>query len=365
MYMLVKLLHEESSKITVHVRQENYKGLTNGFFSKLTSYGITGKTPNWITSFLSNRNQDLIINTLTKYIFTKLVGIEKIEIDIEKLDSWIKMVGRSHPDRDREREMDGISVTTMADTMRGLQDSDPGWTTVHGKRRGNFRNDRRERDYGHNGCNDDERGPQDSDPGWTTVHGNRRGNFRNDRCERDYGHNGCNDDERRPQDSDPGWTTVHGKRRGNFRNDRRERDYGHNGYPLNRERREETPRNSPMTVGKLFFQILQVLHHVGIASRQMSGNLPQAFQRKVTQLNKFVKPARPTDNVRAEIANANSAWAENMGKIMMSHYDCTLASLLKATGKLALNKEDFHSAKLTAIQWGKRASLAGNFRVRR
>ena len=105
-----------------------------------------------------------------------------------------------------------------------------------------------------------------------------------------------------------------------------------------------------MTVGKLFFQILQVLHHMGIASRQMSGNLPQAFQRKVTQLNKFVKPARPTDNVRAEIDNANSSWADNMGKIMMSHYDCTLASILKATGKLALNKEDFHSVKLTAIQ---------------
>ena len=110
-----------------------------------------------------------------------------------------------------------------------------------------------------------------------------------------------------------------------------------------------------VAVGKLFFQTLQVLRHVGIASRHMSGDLPQAFERKVTQLNTFVKPARPTDNVRAEIANANRSWAENMGKIMMSHYDSTLASLLKATGKLALNKEDFYSAKLTAsIQWGKR-----------
>ena len=43
-----------------------------------------------------------------------------------------------------------------------------------------------------------------------------------------------------------------------------------------------------------------------------------------------------------------------MGKIMMTHYDSTLASLLKATGKLTLTKEDFYSAKLTAIPWGKR-----------
>ena len=53
MYMLAKLLHVESSKIPVQVRQENYKGSTNGFFSKLTSYRITGKTPVSIHSFMT------------------------------------------------------------------------------------------------------------------------------------------------------------------------------------------------------------------------------------------------------------------------------------------------------------------------
>ena len=52
----------------------------------------------------------------------------------------------------------------------------------------------------------------------------------------------------------------------------------------NQDCREDMPRKSPVTVGKLFFQILQVLHHVRIASRQMSGDLPQAFERKVTTL---------------------------------------------------------------------------------
>ena len=62
------------------------------------------------------------------------------------------------------------------------------------------------------------------------------------------------------------------------------------------------------------FQTLQLLHHLGIASSQISGDLPQAFERKVTHLNKFAKPARPTDNVRAEIVNANISWAENVGQ---------------------------------------------------
>ena len=35
---------------------------------------------------------------------------------------------------------------------------------------------------------------------------------------------------------------------------------------------------------------------------------------------------------------------------MKAHYDSTLASLLKATGKITLTKEDFYSAMVTAIQ---------------
>ena len=82
----------------------------------------------------------------------------------------------------------------------------------------------------------------------------------------------------------------------------------------NQDCREDMPRKSGVTVGKLFFKILQVLHHVGLASRQMSGDLPQAFERKVTHLNKSVTPVRPNDNVRAEIVKANISWAENVGQ---------------------------------------------------
>ena len=91
-----------------------------------------------------------------------------------------------------------------------------------------------------------------------------------------------------------------------------------------------------------------------------SADPPQAFERKVTHLNNFVKPARPTDNVRAEIVNVNISCVENMGKVMMARYDSTIASLLKASGKLTLTKEDFYSATLTAIQWSERKE---NFRL--
>ena len=111
---------------------------------------------------------------------------------------------------------------------------------------------------------------------------------------------------------------------------------------------------SRVTVGKSFSQILQLIHHVGIANRQTAGDLPHAFERKDTHLNTCIKPARSTDQVRAEIVYANISWAEIVGKIMMDHYDSGFASFTRATGKLNLTKDDFYSAKLTAIQWSKR-----------
>ena len=56
--------------------------------------------------------------------------LNKSEIDIEKLDSWVKMVGRSIPNRDRERErereIDTISTTTMIDMMREVDKTPTG-----------------------------------------------------------------------------------------------------------------------------------------------------------------------------------------------------------------------------------------------
>ena len=94
-----------------------------------------------------------------------------------------------------------------------------------------------------------------------------------------------------------------------------------------------------MTVGTLFSQILQLIHHVGIANMQTAGDLPQALHRKGTNLHTFVKPARPTDQVRAEIVNANTSWADIMGKITMDQYYSALATFTSATGKLKLTKE--------------------------
>ncbi len=68
-----------------------------------------------------------------------------------------------------------------------------------------------------------------------------------------------------------------------------------------------------MTVGKFFFQILQLIHHMGIANRQTAGDLPQAFERKVKNPNKFLKPTLPRDQVRAESVNASTSWTDNIG----------------------------------------------------
>ena len=132
------------------------------------------------------------------------------------------MVGKGHPNRDRKS--DATSTTPMTDTMREVDMT----TTPAGLRstEDDFGRDRRQCDYG-----PDEYENNDND--WTTINRGGRHDYRHQRTTRMKSNPDC---------------------------------------------RQDQQRKSTGTVGKLFFQILQVLHHVRIASKQMSGDLPQAFE---------------------------------------------------------------------------------------
>ena len=69
----------------------------------------------------------------------------------------------------------------------------------------------------------------------------------------------------------------------------------------------------------------------------------QEVHRKILHLNKFVKLAHPTDQLRAEIVNVDTSFTERMVRTMINHYDYALASLIRAMGKSKLTKEDYYS----------------------
>jgi len=112
--------------------------------------------------------------------------------------------------------------------------------------------------------------------------------------------------------------------------------------------------NRGSSTGKAFYQILQLLHHIGIVKEQALGNLPKSFSKKTDHLNTFVRPARPDDNVKRQIRATNLAWASDMGNVLLNHYQTTLNIITETLSKSSLSKDNFLAAKETAIRWGKR-----------
>ena len=60
-----------------------------------------------------------------------------------------------------------------------------------------------------------------------------------------------------------------------------------------------------MGLGKLFYQLLQLLHNATIAKDQSNGKLLLAFQKKEAQLSMFLRVARPAQMIRNKLQEVN------------------------------------------------------------
>ena len=74
-----------------------------------------------------------------------------------------------------------------------------------------------------------------------------------------------------------------------------------------------------MSLGKLFYHLLPLLHDATIAKHQSNGKLPLAFQKKVAQLSTFLRPARPTQTIRNKLKEVNVSWAKQIGTTVLNH----------------------------------------------
>ena len=57
---------------------------------------------------------------------------------------------------------------------------------------------------------------------------------------------------------------------------------------------------------KTLFRIIQCIHHFAIANNQLNGTVTKSFEAKLSDLNKFVKPACPTASLAQQIDLINS-----------------------------------------------------------
>ena len=75
---------------------------------------------------------------------------------------------------------------------------------------------------------------------------------------------------------------------------------------------------------KTLYKLIQGLHHVSIMTGQQKGKLTKGFDSKLRELNRFFKPACPTDKLAADIQNKNMEWIKSVTGVLISHYEAAV-----------------------------------------
>lgn len=116
----------------------------------------------------------------------------------------------------------------------------------------------------------------------------------------------------------------------------------------------EATRHKFASLVKVFFGMIQCLHHGHIIDGQRQGrNSAKAFQAKVKELNSFVRPARSGPWVQAEIVKINENWASQVSDALAQHYKKALDNLLVTAKGLVIGL-DWPRALQIAETWAQR-----------
>ena len=102
---------------------------------------------------------------------------------------------------------------------------------------------------------------------------------------------------------------------------------------------------------RLYFQLIQTIHHLGLAKKQVEGEASKAFQHKIKELNNFIKPAQPNGSILAGINEVNKNWALDMAYMLTQHYNLQIKQTLGKINKIYLNPDQKKQAVGVATKW--------------
>ena len=112
---------------------------------------------------------------------------------------------------------------------------------------------------------------------------------------------------------------------------------------------------------RLFYTILQCLHHVSLMRTQKDGILQKnpskvskAFYSKMCHLNDFIKPANPGPEIANRIKHLNTIWLQNVTDCLGNHYSQSISDLKTKINSLSLPLSALQAAETQAIAWGKK-----------
>ncbi|KAL3846360.1 hypothetical protein ACJMK2_017373 [Sinanodonta woodiana] len=119
-----------------------------------------------------------------------------------------------------------------------------------------------------------------------------------------------------------------------------------------RRRRDPNPNNRWI---RLFYQILQAIHHLNIMKDQAKGlGATKGFKQQIKLLDKFLKPAQPTTGLTQELERLNRMWATKVAETLTHHYKTRISELM---GRIVgFGFLDFTITNLSnqALDWAKR-----------
>ena len=107
---------------------------------------------------------------------------------------------------------------------------------------------------------------------------------------------------------------------------------------------------------RFYYQLIQFIHHYAIAQKQVQQQQfwTKAFSKKIQDLNKFVKPAKPNQAIKTNIQNINEKWAQDTNQALKQHYETQIEENLKQIRQSALPQNKRQEAKETALNWARK-----------
>ncbi|ESO91802.1 hypothetical protein LOTGIDRAFT_163162 [Lottia gigantea] len=137
--------------------------------------------------------------------------------------------------------------------------------------------------------------------------------------------------------------------RGNHRPDQQQKRLpAHRRQPVPTHKEEE-----PFV--KVFFQVLQCLHHLAILTLQQQGQPAFTFKRKVSELDSFIRPAMKTSAVDANIRSLNRTWLSKVTQVLIDHYQNTLQEKLSTIRTKSLSSPAVDRIVSHALSWARRS----------
>jgi hypothetical protein len=124
------------------------------------------------------------------------------------------------------------------------------------------------------------------------------------------------------------------------------------GYKGNNSRRY---KNQNVEFVKLFYQIIQAIHHINVLRQQAKGeHRTKGFDTQVRYMDRFLKPAQSNPRIISKLQNLNRTWATKIAQTLTEHYKERISELMGMI--VGYNFADWTIKTLShqALDWAKK-----------